>query len=299
MLFITRILLSGMNKKNILKLAVLLTLAGSVAVDGRVFTGQGGKQLNGTLLKFDGTNAKIQRSSDGKIITIPFSRLSKADQDFLQQVKKKGKPAKTVKIPKRKAFSGTKEETRKNENVIPRRQVNRLQETVKKTPRGEILTISRKIDQLLEDGYKKHGVKALPVANDETFLRRTYLDIAGRIPTYQETTSFLRDTSTNKRGALVDNLLDSEGYNSHAYTFWADILRLKDRFGGGNYGSPIAYIKWVKQAIRDNVPYDKFVHQLLTLFLITERVQLFEFRNVLRHRFFTYHHSDSLACFLV
>jgi len=254
-----------MNKKKILKLGLLVMLSGSVAVDGRVFTGQGGKQLNGTLIQFDGSNAKIKRNSDGKIITLPFSRFSKPDQDFLRKVIKQGKVHKAVTIPKRKAFQGKKEETRKNENVIPKREVNRRQETVKETPRGEILTISRKIDQLLEDGYKKYGVKALPVANDETFLRRTYLDIAGRIPTYQETTSFLRDTSTNKREALVDNLLDSEGYNSHAFTFWADILRLKDRFGGGggNYGAPIAYIKWVKEAIRDNLPYDKFVHELL------------------------------------
>src|SRR5439155_24795860 len=49
-----------------------------------------------------------------------------------------------------------------------------------------------------------------PQSSDGEFLRRVYLDLAGRIPALEETRAFLADTSSDKRTVLIDRLLASE-----------------------------------------------------------------------------------------
>src|SRR5438105_1891562 len=38
------------------------------------------------------------------------------------------------------------------------------------------------LDRLIGDQLKKVGIKPAPIANDELFLRRVYLDLTGRLP---------------------------------------------------------------------------------------------------------------------
>ncbi|MEZ5329204.1 MAG: DUF1549 domain-containing protein [Verrucomicrobiales bacterium] len=71
---------------------------------------------------------------------------------------------------------------------------------------------SKQIDRFIEDGYRLNKVIPNPPASDEMFLRRIYLDVAGRIPTMQETDAFLKSTGTGKRAALINLLLNSEAY---------------------------------------------------------------------------------------
>ena len=48
------------------------------------------------------------------------------------------------------------------------------------------------IDQLIEEGWQKAGVKPAKPAADDEFMRRAYLDLLGRIPNIQECRSFLQ-----------------------------------------------------------------------------------------------------------
>ncbi|MEM7015239.1 MAG: DUF1549 domain-containing protein, partial [Verrucomicrobiota bacterium] len=86
---------------------------------------------------------------------------------------------------------------------------------------------SQRIDQLVAKQLKAEGIQPNPIASDEVFVRRIYLDVIGRIPTRAESLEFLNATAKNKRALLVDELLNSEGYVSHHYNYWADILRAK------------------------------------------------------------------------
>jgi ribosome biogenesis GTPase A len=61
-----------------------------------------------------------------------------------------------------------------------------------------------------------------------------YLDIVGRIPNYTETTQFIQDSNPNKRAKLIDMLLDSPGYNSNTFNYFAEMLRVKDRLEQDN-----------------------------------------------------------------
>lgn len=119
----------------------------------------------------------------------------------------------------------------------------------------------QRVDQLVERGYQKHQVTPNEPSTDQAFLRRAYLDIIGRVPTYDEAKSFLDAEAPNKRGLLIAHLLNSDGYVSHFFNYWADLLRVKSRIDGE---AGAAYADWVKTALRKNTPYNQMVHQLLT-----------------------------------
>ncbi len=120
---------------------------------------------------------------------------------------------------------------------------------------------ARQIDELVAANYKTHNVQPNPATDDATFLRRIYLDAAGRIPTYDETVSFLESAAPNKREQLINALLGSEAYVSRQYNYWADLLRMQSRFRQVSSGN---YQDWVKDSIRKEKPYDQFVRELLT-----------------------------------
>ena len=122
---------------------------------------------------------------------------------------------------------------------------------------------ANKIDSIIVEKLRSYNQRTTRPVSDETFVRRAYLKIIGRIPTYGETKSFLtdRDRST-KRTRLIDSLLLTEGYVSHWFHFWADILRAKDNFGNRMSGVP--YIDYIREFIAMNRPYDVWVKEMLS-----------------------------------
>ncbi|MDP1587976.1 MAG: DUF1549 domain-containing protein, partial [Prosthecobacter sp.] len=128
-----------------------------------------------------------------------------------------------------------------------------------------ITTNASEIDAILAKDWQQHKLTPNPSASDETFVRRAHLDIIGRIPTLQETQAFLKNTDKDKRAKLIDTLLASEGYNQHMFHFWADLLRMQSRANGGQ-GEMTSkpYLEHVKKRVRENMPYDAFVRELLT-----------------------------------
>ncbi|MEM7013125.1 MAG: DUF1549 domain-containing protein [Verrucomicrobiota bacterium] len=122
---------------------------------------------------------------------------------------------------------------------------------------------SAQIDQILAKAWKDAKVEGNPMASDEVFLRRIYLDAAGRIPTLDEAREFLDSKDRNKRARLIEQLLDSESYVNHYFNYWADILRINTQQGGGRNITPY-YAKWVREGLENNKPYDQFVRELVT-----------------------------------
>lgn len=125
---------------------------------------------------------------------------------------------------------------------------------------------SARIDAFIESSLKKAGKNPQPPAPSSTFVRRVYLDLAGRTPTLEETRAFLADDSEASRVRLIDHLLDSEAYVQHHFHFWADLLRAKTQAAGQGNSQPAgyAYEEWIKESLRTNKPYDDLVRELLT-----------------------------------
>ncbi|MEM0897122.1 MAG: DUF1549 domain-containing protein, partial [Verrucomicrobiota bacterium] len=123
---------------------------------------------------------------------------------------------------------------------------------------------ARQIDALVTKGYAEEDITPNRLADDNTFVRRAYLDIVGRIPSTSETEEFLRSKDLNKRAQLIDKLLNSPGHLSHEFNFWADILRVTRTIPGQDPNNALRYANWVKDALAKNMPYDQFVRELVT-----------------------------------
>lgn len=123
---------------------------------------------------------------------------------------------------------------------------------------------SARIDALLSDYWKANGVQGEAIVDDEIFLRRAYLTAIGRIPTVEEAQAFLTDENTDKRRALIDQLLESEGFVSHQFNVWADAMRIRTTGREGNVSGGQYFVPWLKNQLRANRPYDEWVREILT-----------------------------------
>ena len=121
------------------------------------------------------------------------------------------------------------------------------------------------INNILNGTYEKHDVKVPKKLDDALFARRLYLKAAGRIPTHEELTSYLANSSDGRKGELIDQLVESSAFESQMFNWWADLLRLQTRMRGGNQiGAGQLYVQWVKEQVKKNVPFDKMAYNLIT-----------------------------------
>jgi hypothetical protein len=189
------------------------------------------------------------------VLTLCLSALAVASfptESALAQARKKPAAKKPVKkAPPKPKINLPVQAARKEVRIAP----------VSPSQRERALRSAAIIDGIIERGLKKAGMEPNLLVPDEAFVRRVYLDITGTIPTSREYRSFMASRSPDKRTVLIDRLLNTPGYASNFYNYWADILRLVDKVDNNTYLRP--YGDWVKQSLRDNKPYDQMVHDMV------------------------------------
>jgi hypothetical protein len=127
------------------------------------------------------------------------------------------------------------------------------------------LTPANKIDELVFAQLKQKNVAAANVCSDAVFVRRVYLDVIGTLPTAAEAENFILDKTPTKRSALIDHMLARDEFADYQAMKWSDLLRIKAEFPINLWPNAAqAYHGWVREFIRTNLPYDKFVRDLLT-----------------------------------
>ena len=163
----------------------------------------------------------------------------------------------------------------KNPKAAAKRQEKKMEVASLSTPpsisakskvKPEVAATAARIDELIAAKLAAEKLQPTGEITDEVFVRRIYLDVIGRIPTQAETLAFLESKDTGKRARLIDTLLASDGYVQHYFNFWADVLRMKTGIlpGGQGRDAGTAYIKWLKDSLRANKPYDLMVREMLT-----------------------------------
>ena len=118
------------------------------------------------------------------------------------------------------------------------------------------------IDGLVWEKLQRLGITPSGPCTDSAFLRRAYLDVIGRLPSPEETRTFLSDSTADKRVKLVDTLLDRPEFADFWANKWMDLLRPNPYRVG--IKATFNYDAWIRDKFRRNVPYDQFVRELLT-----------------------------------
>lgn len=148
-------------------------------------------------------------------------------------------------------------------------------EAAKKTPvrkdnkKTKLPPQVEKIDLSMASTWAEYQIKPSPVEDDVKWCRRVFLDVIGRIPSYEEFAEFAKDKSSEKRLALVNRLLNEERYTeeyaNHWSTIWTNILigrngGMEDR----SLTSRAGMQKYLRDCFARNKPYNDMVLELVT-----------------------------------
>jgi len=118
------------------------------------------------------------------------------------------------------------------------------------------------VDDYVFANLQEIGIPPSPVCDDATFVRRASLDIAGRLPTAEETAEFLASTDEYKRDHVIDALLRSPQYADFFANKWTALLKNR-RDDAADITTNFAFHAWIRDSLLANVPYDQLVRQLL------------------------------------
>ncbi len=124
------------------------------------------------------------------------------------------------------------------------------------------LPVNNYIDELAYARFKKLGLLPSDGCTDSEFMRRASLDAIGVLPTPDEARAFFQDNDPAKRNKLIDRLLQHSAFGDHWATKWADLIRPNpDRVG---VKSVYVLDQWLRESLRQNKPYDRFVREIIT-----------------------------------
>ena len=117
------------------------------------------------------------------------------------------------------------------------------------------------IDDSVLAKLKSLSIPPSPQCSDSEFLRRSFLDTIGVLPTAEEARAFLSDDSPDKRDRLVDQLLTRPEFVDYWAYKWSDLLLLS-----GERLRPQAlksFYEFIRQNVANNTPWDEFVRQIV------------------------------------
>ncbi len=121
------------------------------------------------------------------------------------------------------------------------------------------------LDKLVQSAQRRAGVTRARPCSDAVFIRRVYIDVIGTLPTPDEVRAFLDDGRSDRRARLIEALMKRDEFADYWSLKWCDVLRVKSEFPINLWPNAVqAYHRWVREAVRQNLPYDVFARDLLT-----------------------------------
>lgn len=107
------------------------------------------------------------------------------------------------------------------------------------------VSVANAVDQKLAAETGQSSAKMAPIANDETFLRRVFLDLLGETPTPDDVLAFAFMDEQSKRSEIVDQLLNDKAFGENWARYWRDVIlyrRSEDRalIGGKRTGRVVS-----------------------------------------------------------
>lgn len=118
------------------------------------------------------------------------------------------------------------------------------------------------IDALVHKKLKNLRIAPSGVCDDETYLRRVFVDVIGTLPSQEEYERFMASKDANKREKLVDDLLSRKEFAELWVLKWAELLQIRTS-QQVSYKAMLLYYNWLQEKIARNVPVNEWVQELL------------------------------------
>jgi hypothetical protein len=121
------------------------------------------------------------------------------------------------------------------------------------------------INEQIESGWAGAGLKPSANATDGEWCRRVHLDLIGRVPNLEELERFLASPTATKRADLVARLLGDDYVDEYA-RHWTDVWTtvLIGRDVENERVSRPGMRQYLRRAFSKNIPYDRFMEELVT-----------------------------------
>ncbi len=122
-------------------------------------------------------------------------------------------------------------------------------------------SVSRQLDQIVEQDCTSAGITPLGTCSDAAFLRRVWLDLAGRTPPLREATKLASGTKLD-RVKTVEDLLKSPDFARHWGRVWAEYLTDRRPFDSNEYDGR-RLLRFLTEALQENQPYGQIISELM------------------------------------
>src|SRR6201987_211879 len=110
------------------------------------------------------------------------------------------------------------------------------------------------VDEHIFGKIERDKIPHSPLAGDEEFLRRAYLDATGLLPAPDKVRSFLADTDPNKRDKLIDSLIGTEEFADQWAYYYGELFRTR----------AAAFHYWTKAWHKVDRPYNEVFADMVT-----------------------------------
>jgi len=149
--------------------------------------------------------------------------------------------------------------------IVPAATLHAASAPVTPWERADWPTAEGELDRHVRSVLDARGIEPALPCSDEVFLRRAYIDITGTMPELDVTQLFLGSDVPGKRSQLIDTLWGNEHFADYWALKWCDALRVKAEFPINLWPNGVQiYHRWVRDAVRENMPLDEFARALLT-----------------------------------
>ncbi|HTK76278.1 MAG TPA: DUF1549 and DUF1553 domain-containing protein, partial [Gemmataceae bacterium] len=118
------------------------------------------------------------------------------------------------------------------------------------------------IDELVLKKLAALRIPPSPACDEREFIRRAFLDCVGALPSVDDVTAFSADRSADKRAKLIDRLLERTEFVDYWTYKWSELLLVSSR--KMQPPNMWAYYRFVRQAVAENRPWDRFARDVLT-----------------------------------
>ncbi|MDZ4820013.1 MAG: DUF1553 domain-containing protein [Planctomycetota bacterium] len=118
------------------------------------------------------------------------------------------------------------------------------------------------IDDLVLTQLQRLNIPPSPRASDSEFLRRSFIDTIGTLPTADEARQFLADQTPDKRDRLIDQLLARPEFVDYWTYKWSDLFLVNsERL---NAPAMWSYYRWIRTQVANNRPWDQIARDMIT-----------------------------------